>query len=232
MSYYTNLYAMPCRKPCNRYTGPNDVFEAEAVLIESTIPAPEGMPVPPASSGKTQENFCPMMFQQQRQRQSECDCKSCRCNMYKKKRQCNCRRCQCNFKDGPTVSREGYDYDSRVFNEGYEYEPTISREGYSDNGNGGSCSKCTKNNPPYRAQSCNYNQSPSSVTQNMFKNVPVDMVNMSYAINGLSRDQSTGPADCGCSASNPPYQMEGCGYNNSPTWTDQASFRENVLNKN
>lgn len=81
-------------------------------------------------------------------------------------------------------------------------------------------------------QSCGYNQSPSWVTQNMFNNLEASSSsNVAYSINGRSQEQPAGKPDCSCSIENPPYKIEKCNYNQSPTWKDQAPFRQDILNK-
>jgi|LakMenEpi03Aug12_release.lakeMendotaPanAssembly.Ray.scaffolds.fasta_scaffold800044_2 hypothetical protein len=37
--------------------------------------------------------------------------------------------------------------------------------------------------------------------------------------------------NCDCSVNNPPYVMDKCDYNQSPTWSDQSDFRKNIQNK-
>lgn len=141
----------------------------------------------------------------------------------------------------PTVSREGFD--------GGEYEPTVSREGYemgesyADVDSEAKCN-CSPMNRPYRMESCGYNQSPTWEAQRAFSG-PVQNGSMlpsmeRYTAPRQMTTENTAPpsltqlpeeSDCGCGPANPPYRMEKCGYNQSRTWTDQASFRDTVQDR-
>lgn len=142
----------------------------------------------------------------------------------------------------PTVSREGFD--------GGEYEPTVSREGfemgemYADIDSEAKCN-CGPMNRPYRMESCGYNQSPTWEAHRAFSG-PVQNGTMvpsmerytaprQMAVEQPPRNITELPAEeqpaCGCGPANPPYRMEQCGYNQSHTWTDQASFRDTIQNR-
>jgi len=217
---YQNLYSMPCRLPCNRYTGYGDLFEA-AAGNPTPIPSKESYGYEP-----TVENYGqPAVFQAKKIRKKMK-------NKNVNKHVCNCQ---------PMVYvHESYDYDPNVFQqESYEYEPSVNREGFQESADCG----CGVNNPPYRMENCGYNQSPSWVTQNMFNQQPAgsnvaQMISSPQQIRQMARPQmasrevpSSAEADCGCAMDNPPYRMENCGYNQSPTWNDQSAFRQNIQNK-
>jgi hypothetical protein len=143
---------------------------------------------------------------------------------------------------GATGSRESFDggeYEPSVSREGYEYEPTVSGESYTDVGNGANC-HCGPMNRPYRMEQCGYNQSPSWDARQAFRGPvqgPAPMINESYMnprqmmMASTTGPEGNGNPDCGCGPTNPPYRMEQCGYNLSPTWSDQATFRDVQQNR-
>ena len=208
MSYQT-LYSMPCRLPCQRYMNVNSMFEGAVQFVPVPVMVPVAAANAPAKAS-TKEKFDGGEYE-------------------------------------PTVSREGFD--------GGEYEPTVSREGfemgesYADVDSEAKCN-CSPMNRPYRMESCGYNQSPTWEAHRAFSG-PVQNGSMipsmerytaprqmaaerSRPLPGITQLPEESPEqqpDCGCGPANPPYRMEKCGYNQSRTWTDQASFRDTVQNR-
>jgi hypothetical protein len=238
---YQNLYSMPCRLPCNRYTGYGDLFEAAANNPASPQnPNLIPNPVAPKVGSKEGYGYEPTVENYQAGGPVALKLRSTdvrkRMNIKNKNKNHNMNMCNCHCQPNVVV-RESYDYDPNVFQESYEYEPNVNREGFQEAADCG----CSMSNPPYRMENCGYNQSPSWVTQNMFKEQPAESVAQMIAspqqVRQMARPQavprqvSAGEPDCGCGKDNPPYRMENCGYNESPTWVDQASFRQNYQNK-
>jgi hypothetical protein len=128
-------------------------------------------------------------------------------------------------------SKEGFDggeYEPTVSREGYDYDPTISGESFTENAevDGEAKCNCGPLNRAYRMESCGYNQSPTWDAQRMFR--PPAVPSGSNVINEGYEPESNGGTEsqCGCGPKNRPYRIESCGYNQSPTWTDQATFRD------
>jgi hypothetical protein len=221
---YQQMYDMPCRMACNRYASAGDKFEGafpkESYEYEPKIEREMYVPLNPLNPMKNKKQVIKNKNQQQNQQS------------------CNC---------SPKIYvKESYDYDPVVFN------PRQNVESYSQK----SGCDCGHLNPPYRMQECNYNQSPSWVTQK--SGVPLNPelvqplptqeqpqpVQESYApfMNNTDMNMATGmnivgnnnnySNGCGCGSKNSSYRMdESCDYNQSPTWVDQRSFRDNVLNR-
>ena len=271
---YQNLYSIPCRLPCNRYTDPNDVFEAAA-------PSPQ----------QQHENFQPSRAMKRVARQQQA------VQPISERYDYDSRTFNESYEYEPTIERETFeetDCECSVNNPPYRMQecdynqspswdnrslppygglPTTnmrSNEAYSNikgmntgaknillpqgvsapSGTPGSAPPpipianqvahqtnsqpscdCSRNNLPYRMEGCGYNQSASLITQNMFNNQALSR-SMPQQMPQI-RDVPIIPdsANCNCSMNNPSYQIGGCDYNRSPTWTDQSSFRENVQNK-
>jgi len=194
--HYSTLNSMPCRKPCNRYTSVDSVYEG-AVPVNM-----EGYGYEP-----TTESFE---------------------GAYE-----------------PTIAREGYNYDPTV--EGYgngqkivqkkrihsnkhintvqscscNCAPKMVMKEKFENNMEGNCG-CEPMNKNYRMYECDYNRSP---TWNYHRaEMPMQPVQEGMEM-GMENS-------CGCAMNNPPYKIPDCGqYNQSPTWVNQASFRENIQNQ-
>jgi hypothetical protein len=141
----------------------------------------------------------------------------------------------------PPKSKEGFDggeYEPTVSREGYDYDPTVSGESYAENAEIDAEAKCNCGpmNRGYRMESCGYNQSPTWDAQRMFRPPAVpsgsNVVTEGYEAepNGNGNNDSSG-SQCGCGPKNRPYRIETCGYNQSPTWSDQATFRDVYQNR-
>jgi hypothetical protein len=193
--HYSTLNSMPCRKPCNRYTSVDSVYEG-AVPVKL-----EGYGYEP-----TTESFE---------------------GAYE-----------------PTIAREGYSYEPTV--EGYgngqkivqkkrmnkhintvhscncNCAPKMMMKERFENNMEGNCG-CEPMNKNYRMAECDYNRSP---TWNYHR---AEMPMLQPVREGLEMGMENA---CGCAMNNPPYKIPDCGqYNQSPTWMDQASFRENIQNQ-
>lgn len=132
----------------------------------------------------------------------------------------------------PVEKKEAFDggeYEPSVSREGYEYEPTTSGESYVEDveRDGEAKCDCAPLNRAYRMASCGYNQSPTWDAQQMFR-PPAVPSGSSMVTEGFEPEPANGggAADCGCGPKNRGYRMESCGYNQSPTWSDQATFRD------
>ena len=151
-----------------------------------------------------------------------------------------------NFDGGeyePTVSREGYQ--RRVLRpppppmvrrvrrpmriESYEYDPTVSNETYSDMVDSEAKCGCEPMNRPYRMESCGYNQSPTWDSHRAFQDAGVMMPPSVPSAEGF--DQANNGGSCGCESKNLSYRGDQCEYNQSPTWGDQASFRNTLQDR-
>lgn len=128
---------------------------------------------------------------------------------------------------------EQYDdgaYEPTVSRESYEYEPTVSGEGFQPDVDPEAKCDCGPLHRPYRMQACGYNQSPTTMAQPQ-----ATLENYEYeptvSGEGFSADANDGEANCECGPRNRPYRMQACGYNQSPTWIDQAQFRDTTQNR-
>lgn len=190
---YQQMYEMPCRMACNRYTSVGDQFEGAAPKenyeYEPEISREMYVPIPMQHNNVSK-------FKQKKQEIKNKQVQSCNC--------------------APKIYiKEDYDYDPSVYQNRVE---SFEMATGADN-----CG-CGVMNPPYRMSECNYNQSPSWVTQ---KFVPPNLPPT------IQENYQSPSEDCGCGMKNTSYRMGGeqCDYNQSPTWGDQADFRANVLNK-
>jgi hypothetical protein len=240
---YQQMYDMPCRLACNRYTSVGDNFEGALPLPkESYEYEPEIQ----------RELYVPLPLQSQ-------SSNVMKKNVMKKKQLIqNTQNQSCNCQPKIYI-KESYDYDPRLFQQS-------NTEMYSNSVSGCDCGPMSN----YRLQECNYNQSPSWITQkSSIPELPATGMeerfepkaedcgcggkNSSYLLNKgceynqspsweiqsqqpVNTDKTEGfvpkSEDCGCGSKNSSYLSNGeCQYNQSPTWTDQTSFRENVLNK-
>jgi len=109
--------------------------------------------------------------------------------------------------------------------------PTVSGESYAENAevDGDAKCNCAPLNRAYRMESCGYNQSPTWDAQRMFR--PPAVPSGSVVTEGYEPENAGEMAQCGCGPKNRPYRMESCGYNQSPTWSDQATFRDVYQNR-
>ena len=300
---YQQMYDMPCRMACDRYTSPGDQFEGalpkEAYEFEPEIRRELYTPLPLHTVPRPHKK---QMVQNQLEHETETKNQNKNKNKNKFQSQQN-QACNCSPK---IYIKESYDYDPRLFQSGntesytnpsnpsaksgcacavnnppyrihecnYNQSPSwITQksgvpmtEGFELAPNTESSCKCTVNNPPYRIHECNYNQSPSWITQKSgvpmtegftqmnknsdvqiynpiihiqnpqnaqnVQNIQKDLTNPLNPLTPPSVSNASTQGDCGCGNKPSNYRMEStCVYNQSPTWEDQASFRENVLNK-
>lgn len=138
----------------------------------------------------------------------------------------------------PSISREGYEYEPTV--EGYG-RPRMSKkhintvqacncncapkmmmkEKFENRMEGCGCEPMNKN---YAMYECDYNRSP---TWNYHRAEMPMQPQQPQVREGFSNNMDS----CGCSMDYPPYKLPECGeYNHSPTWQNQASFRQNIQN--
>jgi|688.fasta_scaffold205021_3 hypothetical protein len=215
---YQTLRSMPCRKPCNRYTNVDDVYEGavpvylenrmESYSYEPTVESFEGAYEPSVSresyeyeptvesydkknnQAKKQVNV--VHIQKQNQAQMNQQNREKRINTVQA---CNC-QCQPHF---------------------------YVKESYMDPMESNTCD-CGMMHRPYRMHQCGYNQSPSWESHR--SNLPTQTMATVVQENMQPGMEKA----CGCEMV--PYYNEQCGdYNQSQTWGDQRMFRENIQNK-
>lgn len=227
MSYYQTLSSMPCRKPFNRYTSVDDVYEGAVPVIlearmgsnveryeyEPTVESFEGAYEPSVSRESyeyepTVESFDKKnknngqrqnnIIIQRKQDQKQVNVAQNREKKINTVQACNC-QCQPHF---------------------------YVKEQYSDPMESDNCD-CGPNHRAYRMHQCGYNQSPSWESHSV-NSVPSQMMMVKENV----RENMQPGMEKSCSCEMTPYYNEQCGdYNRSQTWADQRMFRENVLNK-
>jgi hypothetical protein len=211
---------MPCRKPCNRYTNVDDVYEGavpvymetkmESYEYEPTVESFEGAYEPSVSRESyayepTVESFKKnngQMKQMNQMNQANVRKQNQVNALQKKEKRINTvQACNCHCQPQLYV-----------------------KESYSDPMESENCG-CGPMNRAYRVEHCGYNQSPS------WQFHRANMTNNNNAQGMIKENMQPGMENaCGCSMV--PYYNENCGnYNKSQTWSDQQMFRENVLNK-
>lgn len=206
--YYQTLYSMPCRLPCQRYIDGDKIFEAsvqsvpkesfdggeyEPSISRESYTYDEGYEYEPTISG---ENYTRVSMSRVRP-------------------------------SGPPSTTNYGEYSKTV---GGFQRPEQKVERYElDQAEEGAKCNCGPMNRPYRMQSCGYNQSPTWDYHRSFDN-SVTLTTPTLTRPILNETFENG-SECGCGPKNPPYRMESCGYNQSPTWADQAQFRNTLQNR-
>lgn len=171
MSYH-NLYSMPCRLPCDRYTDPAETVEPYR------HPTQKKMKIKSTQNTKMGCNCQPMVFIKEKY---EYDPRT-----FNENYDYNPEVFNENYEYEPSISREGFvgpDCDCGSLNKPYRmvecvYNQSPSwvtqnmfdvKENYSDSGSKKSCGCGSKNPSPYLRNKCSYNQSPTWKDQSEFR---------------------------------------------------------------